>query len=243
MRFVRLMRYPQGIRAYFLESPLLRSGIRVLDAGCGSGIVTLALREALLIRGFRPGHFQGFDLTPAMLQRFRHSLRAQAIEDIEIVQANVLELERLPTSWSNYDLIVSASMLEYVTRDRFVATLSGLHALLNDKGRFVLFSTRENSIMRQLIGLVAVELLHRARTEGIVLVGRLLRRRISEVPTCLPLPRFLGLYRRSAKVGIALAPDLSASFSYTCACDKLSPCERLIEVWNVSLSAHSKVDK
>ncbi len=152
MRFVRFTRYPEGIRAYFLESPLLRSGIRVLDAGCGSGIVTLALREALLTRGFSSSHFQGFDLTPAMLQQFRHSLRAQAIEDIEIVQANVLELERLPSSWGNYDLIVSASMLEYVARDRFVPSLSGLRALLNNKGRFLLFITRQNWIMRQLIG-------------------------------------------------------------------------------------------
>ena len=79
VRFVRFVRYPQGIRAYFLGSPRLRSGLRVLDAGCGTGIVTTALREALVIRGFNPGPLQGFDLTPAMLERFRQTLRARAI--------------------------------------------------------------------------------------------------------------------------------------------------------------------
>lgn len=152
MRFVSFTRYPQGIRAYFLESPLLRSGISVLDAGCGTGIVTLALREALLTRGFTPGHLHGFDLTPAMIEQFSNSLRAQAIEGVEIVQANVLELDRLPGSWGNYDLIVSASMLEYVPGDRFVAALRGLRVLLNEEGTFVLFITRKNWIMRHLIG-------------------------------------------------------------------------------------------
>lgn len=66
-RFIRFARYPQGIRAFFLRSPLLRSGLRVRDTGCGTGVITLALRDALLRRGLTPGRFDAFDLTPAML--------------------------------------------------------------------------------------------------------------------------------------------------------------------------------
>jgi ubiquinone/menaquinone biosynthesis C-methylase UbiE len=84
VRLVRLMHYPQGIRAYFLETPLVHSSMRVLDAGCGGGIVTLALREALLTQGFRLSYFHGFDLTPAMLELFRDSLRAQNIDDVRL---------------------------------------------------------------------------------------------------------------------------------------------------------------
>jgi hypothetical protein len=47
-----------------MMSPLLRSGIRVLDAGCGTGAVLLALHEAIVARGFVPGPLHGFDLTP-----------------------------------------------------------------------------------------------------------------------------------------------------------------------------------
>lgn len=152
VRFIRLVRYPQGIRAYFLGSPRLRSGLHVLDAGCGTGIVTLALREALVIRGFDPGPLQGFDLTPAMLERFRQTLRARAIEGVDIAQADVLQLDALPGSWNNYDLIVSASMLEYIPRDRLVAALRGLRELLNEDGSFVLFITRRSWLMQPLIG-------------------------------------------------------------------------------------------
>ncbi len=152
VRFVRFVGYPQGLRAYFLASPLLRSGLRVLDAGCGTGIVTLALREALLARGFHPGPLQGFDLTPAMLDRFRQTLQTREIEGIDMVQADILRLDRLPGSWNHYDLIVSASMLEHLPRARLVDALTGLRGLLNQEASLVLFITRRNWLMRPLIG-------------------------------------------------------------------------------------------
>jgi cyclopropane fatty-acyl-phospholipid synthase-like methyltransferase len=152
VRFVRFVRYPQGIRAYFRHSPLLRSDLRVLDAGCGTGIVTLALREALLRRGLCPGTVHAFDLTPAMLERFRRTLRRRALENIDLAQADVLQLNTLPAGWSNYDLIVSASMLEYLPRAHLSAGLRGLRSLLKKDGSFLLFITRRNWLTRPLIG-------------------------------------------------------------------------------------------
>jgi hypothetical protein len=43
-------------------------------------------------------------------------------------------------------------MLEYVPRDRFVSALSGLRGLLRADGKFVLFITKRNWLMRPLIG-------------------------------------------------------------------------------------------
>lgn len=151
-RFIRVVLYAQGIRAYFLRSPQLPSGWRVLDAGSGTGAVTLALREALLRRGLQPATLHAFDLTPAMLDRFSRTLRETDVAGIEMTQVNVLELDQLPDSWSNYDLIVSTSMLEYVPRARFAEALAGLRRLLVPGGRFVLFVTRRNGLTRALIG-------------------------------------------------------------------------------------------
>ena len=152
VRFIRLVRYPQGIRAFFLRSPLLRSGLHVLDAGCGTGVVTLGFRDALVRRGLTPGPLQAFDLTPAMLDRFRETLRRRGIEGVATVQANVLALETLPDGWADYDLIISASMLEYVPRDRLADALRGLRARLHPDGRFLLFMTRRNWLTRPMIG-------------------------------------------------------------------------------------------
>lgn len=151
-RFIRVVLYPQGISAYFLRSPHLLSGLRVLDAGCGTGVVTLALRVALLHRGLYPAALHAFDLTPAMLDRFGRTLREKAVVGVETTRANVLEIDQLPASWRNYDLVVSASMLEYVPRDRLAAALAGLRQRLTPGGRFVLFVTRRNCLTRPLIG-------------------------------------------------------------------------------------------
>lgn len=151
-RFIRLMRYPQGLRDFFVASALLRPDLRILDAGCGTGVVALALREALSRRGFAAAALHAFDLTPAMLEQFRRTLARRAITDVELTQADVLHLEALPPGWTDYDLVVSASMLEYVPRERFVEALAGLRARLRSGGRFVLFMTRRNPLTRLLIG-------------------------------------------------------------------------------------------
>lgn len=151
-RFIRLVRYAQGIRSYFLRSPILRPGMRVLDAGCGTGALTLALREALVRRALPPAVLHGFDLTPAMLARFHATLEARSITDVATTRADVLRLDLMPASWRDYDLVVSASMLEYVPRERFAEALAGLRGLLAPGGHFILFITRRNWLTVPMIG-------------------------------------------------------------------------------------------
>jgi ubiquinone/menaquinone biosynthesis C-methylase UbiE len=151
-RFIAFVRYPQGLRAFFRRSSLLRSDIRVLDAGCGTGAATLAVHDALVQRSLIPESFHAFDLTPAMLERFEETLQTRKITVVEARQANVLNMEALPNGWTNYDLIVSASMLEYVPRERLSDALAGLRRRLADRGRLVVFITKRNWLTRLMIG-------------------------------------------------------------------------------------------
>jgi len=152
VRFIGAMAYARGLRAWFRRASILRPGLRVLDAGCGTGALTLSLRDALCERGMEPTALHGFDLTPAMLDDFRSTLQARKIGEIELCQANVLSLDDLPTAWRDYDLVVTASMLEYVARDRFPEALAGLRARLSREGALLLFITRSNWLMKPLIG-------------------------------------------------------------------------------------------
>ena len=152
-RFIAATRYRQGLTAYFMESPLLHEGLRILDAGCGTGALTIAVADALSRRGFRAAVLHAFDLTPAMLQHLsEHAKSRKSLDGLELAEANVLDLGKLPSEWSGYDLLVSASMLEYVSRDRFVDALRQLKNRLKPGGFFTLFITRRNPATRLLIG-------------------------------------------------------------------------------------------
>jgi SAM-dependent methyltransferase len=150
-RYVASFLYPDGLRAYFERAGWLRSGLRILDAGCGSGIPGLALLDALDRRGLEVGCYQAFDLTPEMLGRFREKLDRRGIDGVELREADVLALETLPPSWAGYDLVISASMLEYIPSERLPEALAGLRSRLAAGGSLVNFMTRRNWVTGLLV--------------------------------------------------------------------------------------------
>ena len=191
-RFIKAVRYPEGLRAFWQASPLLSPGLRVLEAGCGTGALTFSVWDAAARRGIRLGGYDAFDLTPAMLDRLREAIRRRGLTGIRLAEADVLHLDALPVDWRDYDLVVSASMLEYVPREQLSSALRGLRDRLKDGGRFVLFITRRNPLTRLLIGrwwqsnlYTAPELVHGFQTAGFS------RIRFSGFP---PAARYLSLW-------------------------------------------------
>lgn len=75
---VQVFGHRQGLCAVLARTGVLVPGQRILDAGCGTGLSTLALASAVHRRGLWPNRVHGFDLTPAMLGRCRATLQRTA---------------------------------------------------------------------------------------------------------------------------------------------------------------------
>lgn len=149
--FIAAFQSRQGIQALLGSSPVLRTGLRVLDAGCGFGMATFALIEVLRQRNLGYRSIDAFDLTPAMLCRFQETLEARGITRVQLRQADVLALETLPSSWTNYDLILSTSMLEYLPKQDLPRALKGLRARLAPNGYALVMITRKTPETKILI--------------------------------------------------------------------------------------------
>ena len=87
-----------------------------------------------------------------MLDRFAKRLDQEDVQGVALAQANVLNLDEFPKDWSEYDLILTASMLEYLEERDLVRGLRQLKAQLKPNGHMILFATRENTLTRPLIG-------------------------------------------------------------------------------------------
>jgi ubiquinone/menaquinone biosynthesis C-methylase UbiE len=106
--------YRQSLEKYLVNKDLaLPKNFRVLDAGCGTGIMTSALYRS----GLRPHQTVALDLSGKSLT----VARKEFIEDKEVVhnsvryvQGNILSL---PFEDNSFDLILTCGVLEYVPLD------------------------------------------------------------------------------------------------------------------------------
>jgi ubiquinone/menaquinone biosynthesis C-methylase UbiE len=87
-----------------LERAGVRAGMRVLDAGCGPGRVTLPAAAAV----GPSGRVVALDIQPAMLEILAARLRAQGATNVEIVQAGLGE-GKLPAD--EFDVVLLATVL------------------------------------------------------------------------------------------------------------------------------------
>ncbi len=137
-----------AVRSFVHHANLVSSGHKVLDAGCGSGLVTKALFQQAKRRAISNVTYHGFDVSPKMLARFETWTMKLGSDAISTQEANVLDLSALPHDWIEYDLIVSCAMLEQVSRDDFAEAINNLRARLKKDGRLFLFVTRRTMITK-----------------------------------------------------------------------------------------------
>src|SRR4051812_10186894 len=106
--------YRNSVKKYLRSLDLtIDKNSYVLDAGSGTGIVTLGFQDA----GFRPKKTIAYDLSRNSLKIARDQFRKEkkaGSANIEAVQGNIL---RLPFADETFDLVLTCGVLEYVGLD------------------------------------------------------------------------------------------------------------------------------
>ena len=137
-------------RLQFVERFVVLSGLRVLDVGCGGGI----LGEALAERG---ASVLGIDLAESALQAAEAHRAGQAVE-------YRLESSRETAARGEvFDVVTCMEMLEHVADP--AAVLRDIHALLKPGG-WAFFSTINRTLKARLGAVYAAEYLLRLVPQG-----------------------------------------------------------------------------
>jgi ubiquinone/menaquinone biosynthesis C-methylase UbiE len=135
--FVHLFLYPQGIRSFVFKEIPLRAGEKILDAGCGFGILSQAVARKIAQEGIAGVKQHAFDLSADMLDRFRK-------RNDFAVDLRRLDVRTLPYRDGYFDKILSAAMLEYVPEVE--EALASLRRALRPGGHMYIFMSRRTAL-------------------------------------------------------------------------------------------------
>jgi len=137
---LRLNGYRDSVAKYLRSLDLkITDDSLVLDAGSGTGIVTMSLQDA----GYKPKRTIAFDLSFNSLRLSRDQFRKDKKTDarrISTTQGNVL---KLPFADETFDVIITCGVLEYVPLDD---GLKELARVLKPEAKLVLMPVKPSLV-------------------------------------------------------------------------------------------------
>ena len=116
----KLNGYGRSLDQYFNLHPLpVSRGARILDAGCGTGLLTLALLRNLHF----PVNITSLDLSAKSITGARKAVEGGPgrTQDVSFAEGNLLSL---PFADNSIDLVVTSGALEYVPLEEGMSELS-----------------------------------------------------------------------------------------------------------------------
>lgn len=116
----KLNGYGRSLDQYFATHPLpISRGARILDAGCGTGLLTLALLRAVHV----PVNITALDLSATSISAARKAVNESPgrTRDVTFAEGNLLSL---PFADDSLDLVVTSGALEYVPLDEGMSELA-----------------------------------------------------------------------------------------------------------------------
>src|SRR2546425_11131093 len=116
----KLNGYGRSLDQYFEEHPLpVFHGARVLDAGCGTGTLTLALLRTLTM----PVKLTALDLSASSMATAKKYVKRNNPhrQPVRFAQGNVLAL---PFADNAFDLVVTSGVLDHVPLDEGLSELA-----------------------------------------------------------------------------------------------------------------------
>ena len=136
-RFINFFFYPYGIKDFVFRRIRIKDDDRILDAGCGFGVLSRAAQDKIKRRALSGVEQSAFDISPDMLDGFRK----MRLDGIDLRRLDVLDL---PYEDGYFDLIVTSAMLEYVSD--IDGALSSLKRCLKLGGKIYVFMSRKTRV-------------------------------------------------------------------------------------------------
>ncbi|HXH26644.1 MAG TPA: class I SAM-dependent methyltransferase, partial [Candidatus Acidoferrum sp.] len=142
--FFTVLRYGSCVESFLKSSNYIRADMKILDAGCGSGLCTKLIYHIASKQKISGIIFNAFDISKTMLDGLQKWVEATGAKGVEVKQADVMNLQQLPAGWSHYDLTISSAMLEYIPKANLTAVLKDLKTLNKPTAPLILFITKQS---------------------------------------------------------------------------------------------------